>query len=308
MQHLKGFQYANTLDLRMGYYNIRILPASQDMPPIVHKFGKFWYNYLPTGMCALVDISQAKVDDLLGDIKGIKTYIDNIIILGKDWFTKRMEQLMIIFGGLLAAGLKMNTPVCSFGLKEIPYLGYIITREGIKTDPKKLKGTMDIGWPSNTTKVRAIIVMVQYYRNMWPRWSHLLSTLIEAARGPQGRTIFWNDALESSFKELNCMISDDTLLSYPDWTIPFTVHTDDSDKQLGAVISLNKESIALFSRILIKPQRNHTTTEKEIIAIVECLKQLRDIIFGYKIHVFSDHKNMVYAATWVNLKRWWAGN
>ena len=52
---------------------------------------------------------------------------------------------MIIFGGLLAAGLKMNTPECSFGLKEIPYLGYIITREGIKTDPKKLKGTMDIG-------------------------------------------------------------------------------------------------------------------------------------------------------------------
>ena len=110
--------------------------------------------------------------------------------------------------------------------------------------------------------------MVQYYRNMWPRWSHLLSTLIEAARGPQGRTIFWNDALESSFKELNCMISDDTLLSYPDWTIPFTVHTDDSDKQLGAVISHNNKPIAFFSIIFSKPQCNYTITEKELLAIV----------------------------------------
>ena len=64
------------------------------------------------------------------------------------------------------------------------------------------------------------------------------------------------------------MVSDETLLSYPDWKLPFTVHTDTSNKQLGAVISQNNKKIAFFSRKLSKPQRNYTTTEKELLAIV----------------------------------------
>ena len=69
------------------------------------------------------------------------------------------------------------------------------------------------------------------------------------------------------------MFYDETLLSYPDWTIPFTVHTDASDKQLVAVISQNNKPIALFSRRLRRKQWNYTKTEKELLVIVECLKQ-----------------------------------
>ena len=79
--------------------------------------------------------------------------------------------------------------------------------------------------------------MVHYYRDMWPRQSYLLSPLTEASSGPKGRKIFWNDALEILFKEINCVVYSETLLSYPDWKLPFTAHTDDSDKQLGDVIS-----------------------------------------------------------------------
>ena len=86
-------------------------------------------------------------------------------------------------------------------------------------------------------------------------------------------------------------------MSYPDRKLKFTVHTDASDKQLGAVISQNNKPINFLSRKLSKPQRNNTTTEKELLAIVECLKQFRGIPFGYEINVFSDHKNLFYAAT-----------
>ena len=73
--------------------------------------------------------------------------------------------------------------------------------------------------------------MVQYYRDMRPRFSHVLAPLTEAASGSKGRIILWNDALESSFKELKRMVSAETLLSYPDWKLPLTVHTYDSDQQ-----------------------------------------------------------------------------
>ena len=81
---------------------------------------------------------------------------------------------------------------------------------------------------------------------MWTRWSNILAPLVEAASGPKGEKILWNDALESSFKELNHMVSAETLLSYPDWKIPFTVHTDASGKNLGAVISQNNKPVTFL--------------------------------------------------------------
>ena len=126
------FQYATALDINMGYYTISISPAIQGIMTIVTEFGKFKYNCLPTGMCDLGDIFQAKIEDLLGDIEGVKIYINYLLVLIKEFFSKYTKQLRIIFGRLRAAGLKVNDPKCSSGLKEIPYLGYVITREGIK--------------------------------------------------------------------------------------------------------------------------------------------------------------------------------
>ena len=68
----------------MGYYTIRLSSSSQDTATIVTEFGKFRYNSLPMEMCSSRDIFQAKVDDRIGDIEGIRTYIDDILVLIKD--------------------------------------------------------------------------------------------------------------------------------------------------------------------------------------------------------------------------------
>ena len=93
------------------------------------------------------------------------------------------------------------------------------------------------------------------------------------------------------------MVSAETLLSYPYWKLPFIFHTDASDKQLVAVISQNNKPIDFFSMGLSKQQHNYTTTERELLVIVECLKQFRGILFGYEIDVSSYHKNLIYAGT-----------
>ena len=145
MHKLEGFQYATALNLNMGYYTIRLFPDIQYMTTTVTEFGKFRYNCLPMGMCASGDIFLTQVDKLLGDIEGVKTYIDNILVLSKDCFGNHIEHLRIIFGRLRAEGLKVNAPKCIFGLKEIPNLGYVIIMEGIKSDPNKLQMIMDPG-------------------------------------------------------------------------------------------------------------------------------------------------------------------
>ena len=72
------------IDLNMGYSTIRLPPAIQDTTTIFTEFGKFRYNCLPMGICALGDIFQNKVDEPLGDIEGVKMYIDHIVVLSKD--------------------------------------------------------------------------------------------------------------------------------------------------------------------------------------------------------------------------------
>ena len=141
-------------------------------------------------MCASGDIFQAKVYDPLDDIEVIKTYIDDILVLSKDSFEKHIYQPIIIFGRLRAASLKVNQPKWSFGLKEIPYLCYVITRGGIKPDPKNVQVIIDIDWPPTTNEARKLICIIQYYRDMCPRRSNILAPMIEAARGPKVRKYF----------------------------------------------------------------------------------------------------------------------
>ena len=161
MQQLEGFQYAEYLDINVGYYTIMLPPASQDMTTIVTEFGKFRYNRLHMGMCASRDILQAKLDELLGYIKGVKTHIHNIFVLIKNGFEKKIDHLSIIFSSLCFACLKVNAPKCSFGLNEVTYLCYVITRKGNKPDPRIFQGNMDLGQPPTTAESRALIGMVQ---------------------------------------------------------------------------------------------------------------------------------------------------
>ena len=103
--------------------------------------------------------------------------------------------MRIIFGRLRAAGLKVNASKFNFGLNDIPYLGCIITRDGIKPDPNKLQGITNLGLPDTTIEAQALIGMFHYYRDMCPMRSHILAPLTEAASGPKGIKILtypWN--------------------------------------------------------------------------------------------------------------------
>jgi hypothetical protein len=299
LQQLEGFQYATTLDLNMGYYTVSIGLGSRDLTTIVTEFGKFRYKRLPMGLSCAPDVFQSKINELLGDLDSVRAYIDDVLILTKDAsFEKHLDQVRVVLSRMQKAGLRINAEKSSFGINEVEYLGYIITKEGVRPDPKKIQGIMDMTRPTTSTEVRRLIGIVQYYRDLWPRRSHILAPLTEAAAGKTKRAkIKWTEELERAFLEMKKMVSKEALLTYPDWSKPFTIHTDASDFQLGAVISQNDKPIAFFSRKLNSAQRNYTTTEKELLSIVECLKQFRNIVFGYEIIVYSDHKNLVHAAT-----------
>ena len=92
------------------------------------------------------------------------------------------------------------------------------------------------------------------------------------------------------------ILSKGTLLAYPNFEEPFKIHTDVSDTQLGAVISQKGKPMAFYSRKLLPAQTLYMTTEKELLSIVETLKEFQTILLGQKLIVYTDHKNL----TWKN--------
>ena len=102
------------------------------------------------------------------------------------------------------------------------------------------------------------------------------------------------DEHQKCFDANKCVIRREVLLGYPDFNAPFEIHTHASKFQIGAVISQKGKIIAFYSRKMNSAQQNYTTTEKELIFIVETLKEFRNILLGHQIMVYTDHKNLTY--------------
>ena len=290
--NLEGFQYATSLDLNMGYYHIELNPASKEMCTIVLPFGKYEYQRLPMGLCNSPDIFQEKMSELMEGLDFVRTYIDDLLCLTKGSFEDHLEKLERVLSRLQQAGLKVNANKSFFARTELEYLGYWITREGIQPLPKKVEAIMKIDAPKTRKELRSFIGIVNYYRDMWVKRSHVLAPLAELTS--KTKKFVWGPKQQAAFETAKKIIAREVILAYPDFNAPFQIHTDASHYQLGAVISQNGKPIAFYSRKLNSAQTRYTTTERELLSIVETLKEYRNILLGQTIEVFTDHKNLVY--------------
>ena len=276
----------------MGYYHIRLDPASRELCTIILPFGKYEYQAIPMGLCNSPDIFQEKMSELMQGLEFVRTYIDDLLCLTKGSFEDHLEKLEVVLTRLKDAGLKVNAKKSCFARTELEYLGYWITRDGIKPVYKKVEAVLKIAEPKNRKELRSFIGVVNYYRDMWVRRSHVLAPLAELTS--KTKKWKWEEKHSKAFAMAKRIIAKETLLAFPNFSKPFQIHTDASHYQLGAVISQEGRPIAFYSRKLNPAQTRYTTTKQELLSIVETLKEYRNILLGHEIEVFTDHKNLVY--------------
>ena len=287
---LEGFQYGTSLDLNMGYYHIELTPNSKRLCTIVLPWGKYEYQRLPMGLCNSPDIFQEKMSSLMAGLEFVRAYIDDLLIISKTTWDDHLTKLETVLKRLKKAGLKVNAKKSFFGKQELEYLGYWITRKGVMPVPTKIDAIKNIATPKTTKDVRKFVGMVNYYRDMWIRRSDTLAPLTKLCS--KTAKFEWKEEQEKAFQTMKKTLCRETILAYPDFSKPFEIHTDASHTQLGAVISQERRPIAFYSRKLSDAQTRYTTTERELLAIVETLKEFRNILLGHKITVYTDHKNL----------------
>ena len=300
MLMLEGFMFATSLDLNMGYYHIVLTPQSRNLCTILLPWGKYRYIRLPMGLKNSPDIFQEKMSNLMAGLEYVRTYIDDMLVITNsidsmsesEAWKLHLQQLNRVFQRLQRAGLKVNAKKSFFGRQQLEYLGYWVTREGIQPIPKKVQAIVNLEPPKTRREVRKFIGMVNFYRDMWRKRSALLAPLTRLVS--KNAKFAWTDVEQKAFDDIKRVLGRETLLAYPQFDKPFVIHTDASNTQLGAVISQEGQPIAFYSRKLSPAQQRYTTTEQELLSIVETLKEFRNILLGHQITVYTDHRNLTY--------------
>ena len=150
-----------------------------------------------------------------------------------------------------------------------------MTPTAIKPMKNKVAAVLNMQRPTTKQEARSFIGMVNYYKSLWPRHAHILAPLGECT----GNKPFSQDNnKEKAFKATKALMTQECINKYPDYTKLFEIYTDASDYQLGAAIIQDGSPIAYWSKKLTDTQRNYTTTEKELLAVVMCLKEYREIL------------------------------
>jgi len=190
--------------------------------------------------------------------------------------------------------LKINPEKCISFSKNVKYLGHIISAEGITTDPEKISAVKDWPVPQCKKQLRRFLGFCSYYRKFIRGFSSIAKPLYLLT---EDKVKFsWNEQCQNAFNELKHVLSSSPLLSFPKEEEEFIFDTDASNIGVGAVLSQRQEgkerTIAYFSRVLNKAERNYCVTRRELLAIVDFFKFFRHYLLERKFLIRTDHVSL----------------
>jgi hypothetical protein len=180
-------------------------------------------------------------------------------------------------------------------LKEVSFLGHIISKGGIFVDPSKVKDALSWNTPQNVSDIRSFLGLVGYYRRFIEGFSKISKPMIELLE--ESKSFEWTPRREASFQELKKRLTTAPTLTMPDMEKPFSIYCDASGQGLGCVLMQDGHVVAYASRQLRKHKEKYPTHALELAAVVHALKIWRHYIIGKRCEVYSDHKSLKYIFT-----------
>ncbi|CAF1112013.1 unnamed protein product, partial [Brachionus calyciflorus] len=290
---LGGSRYFTTLDLASGYWQIPLNEESKSKTAFCANSKLYEFNVMPFGLCNAPPTFQRLMDDLLKNLtwKHCLVYLDDVIVFAND-FKTHMERLDEVLGRFAAANLKLRPSKCKFVMDEVGYLGFKITKYGLSPDPAKTAAINNLSAPANKDDVKRFLGMMGYYRRFIPNFSKTAACLFELTKAKS--KFEWNEQREEAFKSLKKQLVQAPILIYPNFKELFELFCDASGGAIGAVLVQRLKQlvhpVAYASRQLSKQEKDYSTSERELLAIVWAVKHFYAYIFGKHFKIYTDHK------------------
>ncbi|WJZ97114.1 hypothetical protein VitviT2T_015746 [Vitis vinifera] len=195
--------------------------------------------------------------------------------------------------------LVLNWEKCHFMVQKGIVLGHIISKNGIEVDKAKVELIVKLPPPTNVKGIRQFLGHAGFYRRFIKDFSKISKPLCELL--VKDAKFVWDEKCQRSFEELKQFLTTAPIVRAPNWKLPFEVMCDSSDLAMGAVLGQREDGkpyvIYYASRTLNEAQKNYTTTEKELLAVVFALDKFRAYLVGSSIVVFTNHSALKYLLT-----------
>jgi hypothetical protein len=180
---------------------------------------------------------------------------------------------------------------CFFGVKEVEYLGHIVSHEGVKVDPNKIKAMMDWPIPKTLKNLRVFLGLTGYYRKFVRHYGRIATPLMTLTKKD---AFSWTPEATKAFEQLKEVMCKAPVLTTPDFTKTFIVECDASGNGIGVVLMQEGRPLAFEIRPLKGKDLHKPIYEKEMMAILHALKKWHPYLIGRHFKVKTDHDSLKY--------------
>lgn len=293
---LSNARMFTVVDAKDGFLQVVLDEQSSYLTTFWTAHGRYRWLRMPFGISSAPEEFQRRLDECLEGLENVAVIADDIIIYGNGEDDASAEKshdnaLKAVFDRCRQKGLKLNKDKVKYKLTSVAYMGHVLSSEGLKPDPEKIKAVIDMPKPENTTAVHRLLGVVTYLAKFMPN----LSTVSEPLRRLTDKDVpfEWTELHDQSLSSIKELMTAAPILKYYDVGKPVTIECDSSEVGLGAVLMQDSQPIAYASRALSQTEKNYAQIEKECLAIVFATDRFSQYIMGKEVTVLSDHKPLM---------------
>ncbi|KAK9072138.1 hypothetical protein SSX86_008570 [Deinandra increscens subsp. villosa] len=297
LERLTGKTHYCCLDGYSGFHQIPIAPEDQEKTTFTCPFGTFAYRRMPFGLCNAPATFQRCMVSIFSDYveEIIEVFMDDFTVYGNS-FNECLKNLTKILKRCIETNLVLNYEKCHFMVDRGLILGHVVSSKGLEVDKAKIDVIKSLPYPNCVREVRSFLGHAGFYRRFIKDFSKITRPMCELLQ--KDVEFKFNEACKRAFDTLKGSLVTAPIIQPPDWNLPFEIMCDASNQAVGAVLGQRKDRVPhviyYASRTLDHAQRNYSTTEKELLAIVFALEKFRQYLLGTKVIVFSDHAALKY--------------
>jgi hypothetical protein len=264
---VRGHKFFAKIDLTSGFWNLRMDSSSSDLCVFATPWGRFKFLRLPFGVSPAPERFHRIVADIIRGLPGVIHYIDDILIMAR---TRQEHDRLVatVLRRLADAGFAVNEAKSEFGKDSIPFLGHVVSGDGIRPDPAKLEVLKEIRPPRTLSELQSLMGFLNFLGRYIPQFA----TLAEPIRRVQSKRVLfdWSTEQQQAFEVIRQHLLTAPVLAPFDPAAPLTVATDASNTGLGGVLLQHGQPVMFVARSLTAAESRYAAIEKKIARCEIC--------------------------------------
>jgi len=295
---LHGAKFLSVFDVSNAYLCVEIHPDSRDFFGLVTCRGTYRCVRMMFGARNSGAMYCRLMERVMRGQQNCKWYVDDLLV-HSETFEQHLLAISEVLGRLAEAKLLLKAEKAILVKEEVRFLGHLVSGDGVKIDPIKVRAILDFPVPRRVGHVRSYLGMVGFHRKLIKDFGKIAMPLFPLTSGDRKQLVTWTPECQRAFETLKNALTQAPIMALPDWKVgEFVIRADASGRAIGGTLGQVQNGaervILYYSRKMSAAESKTSVTEQEALAIVEIVRHCSWYLQGYRVICYSDHKPLSF--------------